>query len=70
MKLQQTILPISTHSARAPRVLSWLFGTLSAWRRRAHDRAVLRRLDSRQLRDIGLSDDVIERETAKPFWRA
>ena len=70
MKLQQPILSSSAHAAPAPAVWSRLLATLSAWRRHAHDRAVLRQLDSRQLRDIGLSDDMIERETAKPFWRA
>jgi uncharacterized protein YjiS (DUF1127 family) len=43
---------------------------LREWRRRACDRALLRSLDSRLLRDIGLSREQLWNEAAKPFWRA
>jgi uncharacterized protein YjiS (DUF1127 family) len=41
-----------------------------AWRERGRERAALRTLDDRALRDIGLSRAEIWREVEKPFWRA
>jgi uncharacterized protein YjiS (DUF1127 family) len=38
------------------------------WRSRASERHVLRSLDDRMLRDVGLSRADIERELRKPFW--
>ncbi|MFO0997536.1 MAG: DUF1127 domain-containing protein [Alphaproteobacteria bacterium] len=40
------------------------------WSDRAEGRRALACLDERQLRDIGLDPVTVERETAKPFWRA
>ena len=39
------------------------------WRRRAHDRAELAKLDNRMLRDIGLTQADAEFLSSKPFWR-
>ena len=39
------------------------------WRRRAHDRAELAKLDHRMLRDIGLTQADAEYLSSKPFWR-
>jgi len=36
---------------------------------RARERKAMRDLDGRILKDIGLSDADVERETSKPFWR-
>lgn len=44
-------------------------GMLRAWRRRARDRAQLRRLGRRELRDIGIFPGEVARECVKPFWR-
>jgi uncharacterized protein YjiS (DUF1127 family) len=63
---------ISLHfSSKAP-----LAGTFTAfqqifaaWRRRAHDRDELARLDSRSIRDLGLSPGDVQFEINKPFWR-
>jgi uncharacterized protein YjiS (DUF1127 family) len=63
---------ISLHfSSKAP-----LAGTFTAfqqifaaWRRRAHDRNELARLDSRSIRDLGLSPGDVQFEINKPFWR-
>lgn len=42
---------------------------LRLWRRRARDRRELLRLDTRLLRDIGVTADEARCEAAKPFWR-
>jgi uncharacterized protein YjiS (DUF1127 family) len=52
-------------SGIAGRVLA----TLREWRRRAHDRAELAKLDHRMLNDIGLSEADAEFLSSKPFWR-
>ncbi|HEX9462577.1 MAG TPA: DUF1127 domain-containing protein [Alphaproteobacteria bacterium] len=39
------------------------------WRWRATQRDVLRTLDDRMLKDVGLSRADLERELQKPFWR-
>jgi uncharacterized protein YjiS (DUF1127 family) len=52
-------------SGVAGRVLA----TLREWRRRAHDRAELAKLDHRMLRDIGLTQADAEFLSSKPFWR-
>lgn len=41
---------------------------LFEWRSRASERHVLRSLDDRMLRDVGLSRADVERELRKPFW--
>jgi len=43
--------------------------TWREWRRRAHDRAELVRLDDRMLKDIGLTRSDAEFLSNKPFWR-
>ena len=63
---------ISLHySSKAP-----LAGTYTAfnqifasWRRRARERRELANLDTRTLRDLGLSPGEIQFEAYKPFWR-
>ena len=52
-------------SGIAGRVLA----TVREWRRRAHDRAELAKLDDRMLRDIGLTPADAEFLSSKPFWR-
>jgi len=42
---------------------------LREWRRRAHDRAELSKLDDRMLKDIGLTRGDAEFLSNKPFWR-
>lgn len=53
------------HSALA----MWLSRLLNEWRRRMRDRDELTRLNARQLRDIGMSEEQIIRALAKPLWR-
>ena len=50
-------------------VIGRFFATLRQWRRRAHDRAELARLDDRMLRDIGINRADAEFLSNKPFWR-
>ena len=46
-----------------------VLATFGEWRRRAHDRAQLAKLDDRTLRDIGLTQADAEFLSSKPFWR-
>jgi uncharacterized protein YjiS (DUF1127 family) len=43
---------------------------LDAWREHARQIRDLRGMTERELKDIGLSRADVEREAAKPFWRA
>jgi uncharacterized protein YjiS (DUF1127 family) len=68
--------PIAWHrSSPAPephRLLAWLqmaFVVLVRWRERARQRNQLAQLDSRMLRDIGITPSEAARECDKPFWR-
>jgi uncharacterized protein YjiS (DUF1127 family) len=47
----------------------WVGRLLKTWRARSRERQALAKLDSRDLRDIGLSRWEVEQEVAKPFWR-
>ena len=56
-------------SGSITRLIETIGHAVSAWQRRAHDRAVLASLDDRMLRDIGYSRADVDRECAKPFWK-
>lgn len=43
---------------------------LATWRQRARQRKELSTLDSRTLRDLGLSASDVNFEINKPFWRS
>ena len=43
---------------------------LAGWRRRARERRELATLDSRTIRDLGLSQSDVQFEANKPFWRS
>ncbi len=43
---------------------------VGAWVARSVERRRLRRLDGALLKDLGLAAGDVEREAAKPFWRA
>ena len=63
---------ISLHfSSKAPLAGTYtaFANVLQLWRRRAHDRQELAKLDTRSLRDLGLSTSEIQFEASKPFWR-
>jgi uncharacterized protein YjiS (DUF1127 family) len=51
------------------RTVGRVVGTLREWRRRAHDRSELAKLDQRMLRDIGLTEADAEYLASKAFWR-
>jgi uncharacterized protein YjiS (DUF1127 family) len=61
-------VPHRTRSAKN-RLAGRVLATLREWRRRAHDRAELAKLDDRMLRDIGLTPTDAEFLSSKPFWR-
>ena len=42
---------------------------LLAWRERAEQRAALKSLDDRLLKDIGVSRSDVRLESRKPFWQ-
>lgn len=50
-------------------LLARLEATLSAWRRRSHNRHFLAQLDRHQRAHLGAPLNAVERELAKPFWR-
>ena len=59
------------YSSKAPlagtyAALNQIFAT---WRKRARSRKELSQLDSRSLRDLGLSASDVNFEINKPFWR-
>jgi uncharacterized protein YjiS (DUF1127 family) len=57
------------HAARLiDRGVVRLLDVLYEWRARAAERHVMRTLDDRMLRDVGLSRADLERELHKPFW--
>jgi uncharacterized protein YjiS (DUF1127 family) len=43
---------------------------LAGWRRRARERRELATLDSRTIRDLGISPSDVQFEVNKPFWRS
>ena len=51
------------------RALNVGLATVQKWQQRSRDRAELRRLDYRMLRDIGVTRGDVWREINKPFWR-
>ncbi len=59
------------------RVLVWLGAVLDKSRRqqlwfeleKARQRGLLKHLDDRQLKDLGLTREQVEREARKPFWK-
>jgi len=63
---------ISLHySSKAPLAGTFtaLAQILGTWRRRSHDRQELAKLDTRSLRDLGLTESAARFEINKPFWR-
>ena len=63
---------ISLHlSSKAPLAGTYtaLNQILNTWRRRVRERRELAQLDSRSLRDLGLTEGAIQFEANKPFWR-
>ncbi len=45
-----------------------LLAVLNTWKENYYSRQALRKLNSRQLDDIGLSSDQVRKECKKPFW--
>jgi uncharacterized protein YjiS (DUF1127 family) len=67
---RRRIGPFSHHrKRRASDVAGRVLTTFREWRRRAHGRAELARLDDRMLRDIGITRADAEFLINKPFWR-
>ena len=68
---RRRIGPFSHHRKRraASDVAGLVLTTFREWRRRAHGRAELARLDDRMLRDIGITRADAEFLSNKPFWR-
>jgi uncharacterized protein YjiS (DUF1127 family) len=55
--------------ARLPSGLRRPLDLLASWRRRARERAQLREMSERLLRDIGVTRAQASEEAGKPFWR-
>jgi uncharacterized protein YjiS (DUF1127 family) len=56
-------------SAASPRSLTHLVSQVVQWQERVRSRHLLRQLDDRMLRDVGLSRCDVDRECAKHFWQ-
>jgi uncharacterized protein YjiS (DUF1127 family) len=56
-------------SASSPWLLTNLLSQVVQWQERARSRHLLRQLDDRMLRDVGLSRCDVDRECAKHFWQ-
>ena len=60
----------SISASRVRKIACWIFDLPRTWLRRARDRAELRKLGYRDLRDIGFpNDSAIRKEAYRPFWR-
>ena len=63
---------ISLHySSKAPLAGTYtaFANVLQLWRQRNHDRQELAKLDTRSLRELGLTESGARFEINKPFWR-
>jgi uncharacterized protein YjiS (DUF1127 family) len=56
-------------SASSPRLLTNLVSQVAQWQERAMSRRLLRQLDDRMLRDVGLNRCDVDRECTKHFWQ-
>lgn len=52
------------------RLIRRVADTVGLWRSRVQERRALSFIEERELRDLRLSRWDVERELAKPFWRA
>ena len=59
----------SAQRARITRFMAKFLNKTMEWYERAAQRRMLAGLDTRMLKDIGLTSADVEREIAKPFWR-
>jgi len=50
-------------------LLETMLNALFTWQTRANERRQLNQLDPRLLADMGLTQDAVTQEIAKPFWR-
>jgi uncharacterized protein YjiS (DUF1127 family) len=67
---QRRFSPVPQRERRAGTgIAGRVLAIVREWRRRAHDRADLAKLDHRMLRDIGLTEADAEFLSSKPFWR-
>lgn len=53
-----------------PSTLDILAGAVRTWRQRARERRQLAQLSVRDAHDLGLSEQQVQYEISKPFWRA
>jgi uncharacterized protein YjiS (DUF1127 family) len=61
---------IRTAPRRRPGLFEAVADCLAIWAERRRERRHLAGLSDHLIHDIGLSRSDVERETAKPFWRA
>lgn len=58
-----------TTAAPAPSLRQRIAFTLALWRQRTEVRRRLAEMDSRSLRDVGISPAAAAYESGKPFWQ-
>ena len=62
-------IPVPTHATPAS-IRHVIWRMLITWQKRSQDRAHLKALDVYLLKDIGLTREMVNHETSKPFWRS
>ncbi|AZL57709.1 DUF1127 domain-containing protein [Tabrizicola piscis] len=68
-RTQTKALPLRRPLTRIENPVARLLAIVNAALTRRRDRALLARLDSHLLRDIGIDLEQAAQESAKPFWR-
>ena len=67
---EKTILRSAVNvSSVGSSAMGGLLKTVDSWVQRSHQRKQLSQLDSRLLEDIGLTEGMVAKEIAKPFWK-
>lgn len=64
------IVVAAPRAREAGTLIDRLGATLALWARRIEERDALARFGWREMKDIAISSSDIQREIAKPFWRA
>jgi uncharacterized protein YjiS (DUF1127 family) len=69
-KVMPVLMRVGPSAAAMPQRLSQVVAMLRTWLRRARLRHELSLLSDEQMRDAGLTRQMVSRESEKPFWQA
>ncbi|MGE5511366.1 MAG: DUF1127 domain-containing protein [Bacteroidota bacterium] len=68
-KVMPVLMRVSPSAEAIPQQLSRAVALLRTWLRRARLRHELSLLSDEQMRDAGLTRQMVRRESEKPFWQ-